>query len=303
MAIDEWDPLDEPTDAPVIGDVLDGFRMRLDENLSRLPGLAADAGTIAGYWVAAASVTGLGHLHHGLTGQDSYAFAGGTPCVTAAVTDGLGSRGSTAHLGAITAARLLCDELRDLNPRVRRGFRQQAASAIARVDQRLTDKLHRLWPNLLADDLATTAAFCSISRRDDRCHAVIGRIGDCAAFRLRGSEWRSIFPRGHGPANIVNAHLPGPTAAERAEIVRIRLDLPEVLILTTDELASDIFSSPDVRAWLAERWKKPVTIFHMLESLRYRRRGSHDDRTALVIWLTPTEEPIPSTDEGIGESA
>ncbi|WEH16158.1 PP2C family serine/threonine-protein phosphatase [Streptomyces sp. VNUA24] len=58
----------------------------------------------------------------------------------------------------------------------------------------------------------------------------------------------------------------------------------DCLILASDGLAEDAFGSPAVRAWLAERWAQPCDAAAMADSLRYRRRGSHDDRTALVVW-------------------
>lgn len=301
MALKDWDPADEPTDAPVVGEVSGGFRSLLDENPSRLPTLVADAGAIGEHWLAAASVTGLGHQHHARTGQDSYAFAAGTGCLVAAVADGLGSRPSS-HLGATAAARLLCDELRAVNPCGWWGYRHQVLNAIERVSNRLAETAERLQPRLAPHDLATTTAFCVVADGPGRRDVVAGRVGDCGVFTLQAGEWSSVFSRDEGPTNIVHAYLPGSAGTSGVETTRIRLDHHAVLILATDELANDLFTSPQIRESLAARWERPVTTFHMLETLRYRRQGSHDDRTALVVWsnAAPRQEAhVPVAEDSV----
>ncbi len=61
-------------------------------------------------------------------------------------------------------------------------------------------------------------------------------------------------------------------------------------VLCTDGLATDLRNSPGVRSWLAESWEAPGDVHAMGEALRFRRRGSHDDRTAVVISVL--ERPV-----------
>jgi hypothetical protein len=44
-----------------------------------------------------------------------------------------------------------------------------------------------------------------------------------------------------------------------------------------------------LRTWLAERWARPAMAWAVGDSLRYRRQGSHDDRTAVVVWTEPSD--------------
>jgi len=285
VTADSWTPTDEPTKAPAVGDLSTGFRCVLDTDLARLPTVIADGGSVGRHWLAAASITGLGHQHHARTGQDSYAFTERGTSLVAAVTDGLGERPKTSQLGATAAARMLCDELGDVvSPRLWWWHRQQVVAAIGRASERLEDAVERFRPDLAPRDVATTAAFCVLSSVGDRSDAVVGRIGDCGAFTITNGVWSSVFQRDEGPTNIVRACLPSPAPTRGVELKRVRLDGSAVVVLTTDELANDIFSSPSIRDWLADRWQQPATTFHMIETLRYRRQGSHDDRTALVVW-------------------
>lgn len=48
--------------------------------------------------------------------------------------------------------------------------------------------------------------------------------------------------------------------------------------------SQDLRTSAAIRSWLGERWRTPLGPYAMGESLRYRRQGSHDDRTAVVVW-------------------
>jgi hypothetical protein len=62
------------------------------------------------------------------------------------------------------------------------------------------------------------------------------------------------------------------------------------VVLCTDGLANDIRHSAQVRAWLQETWMHLVDAYGMAEALRFRRRGSHDDRTAVLVSIKPPEE-------------
>jgi hypothetical protein len=57
------------------------------------------------------------------------------------------------------------------------------------------------------------------------------------------------------------------------------------VVLASDGLAADIRLSKALRRFLDAEWRKPTSAALMLDTLRYRRQGSHDDRTGLVAWL------------------
>jgi hypothetical protein len=121
--------------------------------------------------------------------------------------------------------------------------------------------------------------------------ASLARVGDATAFVLRGSEFVEVFPDDGRPVNVVGAVIPGDMAS--AQAMTVSLDAP--LALVTDGLAIDIRTSPGVRAWLSACWSKPLGPHAMADSLRYRLQGSHDDRTALLIWPVAPAMSGPAT--------
>lgn len=274
------------TDAPQVGDHLQPLPLpRLAPTTTSLPGLRADGGLLGDRWLGAASLAGQSHLNGGSTAQDAYQFtlSDDGSLLIAAVCDGMGSRPLTSQIGAVLLASLLCEEARTVtagklaaDPRAVLGGILDAACA--RVTQVRTAGL----PGLTDRDLSCTAALALLPATGTGWAA---RVGDCAVLRLAGEAWETVFARDGGPVNMVSAALPHPTPAEVAEYAPLAEESPgDCLILASDGLAEDAFGSPAVRAWLAERWSRPCDAAAMADSLRYRRRGSHDDRTALVVW-------------------
>ena len=274
------------TDAPQVGDHLQPLPLpRLAPTTSSLPGLRADGGTLGDRWLGAASLAGQSHLNGGSTAQDAYQFtlSDDGSLLIAAVCDGMGSRPLTSQIGATLLASLLCETARTVtagqlaaDPRAVLGGVLDAACA--RVTRLRTAGL----PGLTDRDLSCTAALALLPATGTGWAT---RVGDCAVLRLAGEAWETVFDRDGGPVNMVSAALPHPTPAEVAEYAPLAEESPgDCLILASDGLAEDAFGSPAVRAWLAERWSRPCDAAAMADSLRYRRRGSHDDRTALVVW-------------------
>ncbi len=268
-------PLDLPTAAPVIGRVLPAVsRSPRPGHEPRVPDVAADGLVLGDYSLAAASLIGSGHAGNGSSRQDSYAFgldAHGRVC--AVVADGLGSR-PLSQLGA----RLLCEEV---------------VRVVATLDASQPVDLADLigYASSCAAELAEQCY--GVSSRDTACVAVVGifdgeqhrvaRVGDCTAFAFGAEGFTELFTEDGVFVNLVGtALLDGPVGdVELAEWS------PGPVVLCTDGLANDIRTSPALRAWLGERWQRPATAFAVADSLRYRRQGSHDDRTALVLWPRP----------------
>ncbi|WP_240203387.1 protein phosphatase 2C domain-containing protein [Streptomyces actuosus] len=281
-----------PTDAPRVGDPLPPLPLpRLASPTTSLPGLRADGGLLGDRWLGAASLAGQSHLNSGTTAQDAYQFtlSDDGSLLVAAVCDGLGSRPRTAQLGATLLATLLCEaggrataEQLAADPRAVLG--DVLAAACARTARLRAAGM----PGLTDKDLSCTAALVLLPAAGPGWAA---RVGDCAVMRLAGEAWETVFQRDGGPLNKVSAVLPHPVPAEIAEYAPLAEESPgDRLILASDGLAEDAFGSPAVRAWLAERWSQPCDAAAMADSLRYRRRGSHDDRTAVVVWSRPLRD-------------
>jgi hypothetical protein len=115
--------------------------------------------------------------------------------------------------------------------------------------------------------------------------ADIARVGDVSAFAADpDGQLAELFTSDDGPINVLGESLPGPVAS-RPQRVHAEAAL---LILATDGLANDLRNSPGVRSWLSEQWTRPIGPFAFGDSLRYQRQGSHDDRTAVVVWQIAT---------------
>ncbi|GAA0439523.1 hypothetical protein Acor_13910 [Acrocarpospora corrugata] len=274
--------------APTVGEVTDGFSLLLDaENAWRLPAVCADAGAVGPFWLAAASLSGLGHLQHGRTGQDSYSFAlaADGAAMIVAVADGLGSRPATAQAGAVLLTRLLCLRLAGLStPEVLAAPEDAMVTALRAANDDVRWYRDEIMPGAPDGDLATTLAFAWIPVGPGQ-EVIVGRVGDCAAVTLANRELSPVFPHGDGPLNIVQAALPCDEPDKALELVSLRLGGEDALSLMTDGLAEDVQNSPAIREWLAASWSVRCGPHQMTDILRYRRKGSHDDRTAVVVWL------------------
>jgi serine/threonine protein phosphatase PrpC len=237
-----------------------------------------DGAQVNNLHVSAASIIGASHLARGGVRQDAYNFvATEDGYLVVAIADGLGSR-SLSQLGAalfcegVTQAALgppahtprTADEL------LIRGAEYAAAAAqdFYRVRQA---------------DIAFVAAVAVLGPKapDGAQTAKIARVGDVSAFAADpGSPLTELFASDDGPINLLSESLPA-VAAPQPQTVHART---QMLALVTDGLANDLRNSPGIRSWLSQQWAKPIGPFAFGDSLRYQRQGSHDDRTAVVVW-------------------
>lgn len=111
--------------------------------------------------------------------------------------------------------------------------------------------------------------------------AVVARVGDSTAWRLRAGFLTPVFP-GQAEDLAPTAALPGNYAALQLQVLDIGDG--EVLALTTDGLARD-GRDEQVRAFLGRLWAAPPTPLEFLGSLAVRRNDRSDDRAAAVAWL------------------
>jgi hypothetical protein len=286
---------------PTIGEVLPvpQFPIPLDGTLE-LPQLRADSFQAPGFALAGASVAGSAHTTRGHGAQDAYAFyAGNTPrSVVLAVADGLGSQ-PLSQLGALAASRLAVTEvaavaskdLWDEDPS------ELLGTVINRVNRRLREL--RAWALPEADDriVSTTLALARIDRRDGETVALALRVGDSNVFVLQDSQFRPAFSAKDDATNIVGSCLPS-----KDELIPewrvFAADDARAVFAATDGLADDLGESPAVCQWLIDRWAAPCDQIRMLNALSYRRRGSHDDRTAAICWLNPESSSLESRADG-----
>lgn len=274
--------------APVVGSVqpLPVHRLGV-ATVHRPPAVAIDSVRSGDLHVAGASLIGLGHVVAGGVRQDAYGFvatAGGSLAV--AVADGLGSR-ALSQLGAsffctgvMQAAAGGCTSAAAL---VRSGS-DYAATAAKRLYQ------------LKAADIAFVAAVAVFAppAPDGARGADIARVGDVSAFALGDGELTELFAADDEPVNVVHAALPG---AAEPEVTR---SAAAVIAVATDGLAVDLRTSPGIQKWLSARWTAPLGPYAFADTLRYQRQGSHDDRTAVVIWRLTDDQAV---DAGAGEQA
>jgi Protein phosphatase 2C len=256
----------------------------------RAPAITLDAVQTGDVHVAAASVIGVSHAAAGGVRQDAYDFTTtGDGYLVIAIADGLGSRplsqlGATMFCTGVTQAAIgpgspapwAADEL------LCRGAEYAAAVQ-----------------NCCQVPSAESAFVAAVAVLPPGTGAVrtadIARVGDVSAFALDPENpLAELFTSDDGPINILGESLPGP-AASRPQRVYVQT---RILILATDGLANDLRNSPGVRSWLSEQWTRPIGPFAFGDCLRYQRQGSHDDRTAVVVWSAATDSGEEEASDG-----
>ncbi|WP_405496046.1 protein phosphatase 2C domain-containing protein [Nocardia sp. NBC_00511] len=291
------EPLPSPrelaTDAPAIGEGPAAQPLPIMSGLPfALPSVRADGGELRDRWVAAASIAGTIHQSEGTTAQDSYFFmpAQDGSALILAVTDGLGYRPCTAQVGAELLARLCCSQAAAIThaDAVTDGT-ETLVRAIEYANIQLIGIQRAQLPGWHPSDLHTTLLLCRLPLTADGGPMLFARAGDTAAYLLDDAEYTPVFAEvdREEPSNIVESPLPHPNPRDIIQVATAAMRYCGALVLTTDGLAEDITESPQTRAWLAARWTEPCGAHRMIDALRYRRRDSHDDRTALVAWLRP----------------
>lgn len=263
-----------PTAAPTIGNVRELPAPCLAAGVQyRAPTIVLDGLAVGSYYLAGASQSGTSHLINGSPRQDAYDFvltAAGRLVV--AIADGLGSR-PTSQVGA----RLFCEHVVAAGATKPDGSAQDYLVAAAAQAGAVAESAYAL----TYDDISFVAAVAVFS--SEECE--LARIGDVSGFSCHADGvFEELFTADGGSINVVAASLPSMTAPTPE--TRTTLSNGPV-VLVTDGLANDIRTSAGLRDWLGKQWRMPIGAYAMAESLRYRRQGSHDDRTAVVVWPQP----------------
>jgi serine/threonine protein phosphatase PrpC len=287
-----WDIEDLPSEAPTIGSVLPLARRDASPGVAyRATEWFLDAVTSGRLHAAGASLVGLGHHAAGTGRQDCFGvFPVGDGRLCVALADGLGSR-PAAQLGA----RLFVESVGGI---VARDDAGSAAELLLAASERVAYLATAGY--LLEPEEVGYVALVALVGADG---AQVARVGDVSGFRVSGAEFVELFEPSDEFVNLVPATLPA-TGSEPA-VEEVLVAAPDTLALVSDGLAIDIRTSEAVREWLGARWRRPLSAFAMGDTLRYRRRGSHDDRTGVVVWVNPAEatDPPPadppSADQGL----
>ena len=273
-----WD--DAPTLAPVVGNVRPPTMPELDrDNLDRMAMCSADGGKIGPWWLSAASIVGAAHHASARTRQDDYSFGLlEDDSLVAVVADGLGSHPRTSQIGATLMSRAVVTTMRQLSGDA--SIDHLLSRAVLNAQQLVVERGLQEY-QLQPKDLSCTIVACWLR---PGLPAKFVRVGDADAFTSVSDDRRfqGVFAGGEDPfVNIVRASCPS-APAEAIEVATC--DSYELVVLSSDGLAIDIEHSPAIREHLCRAWIRPTSAAAMLESLRYRRQGSHDDRTGLLIW-------------------
>lgn len=267
-----------PTAAPTLGAVRDLPDAALNPAIGfRAPTVVLDGVAVAGYCVAAASLAGTAHLVAGSVRQDAYDFIATAPgSLVVVVADGLGSR-THSQVGA----RLFCEGV--LLAAGDAAGSIPSGSALMSAGAAHASRVARSAYGLDDNEISVVAAVAIFG--GDGCE--ISRIGDVSAFAVSAQgQMDELFAADASYVNEVQSSLPG-SSSDQEERVVTRAGIVSVV---TDGLANDLRTSAAIRSWLGERWHTPLGPYAMGETLRYRRQGSHDDRTAVVVWADPITE-------------
>jgi serine/threonine protein phosphatase PrpC len=274
-------PVDLPSDAPVIGRAGSAQQGHIRPGTALKPPAVALDGTAAGsYQVAAASLIGASHVQSGQPRQDSYNFmVGRSGKLYVTIADGLGSK-AASQLGAYLFSESVLVAAADAEAEGN-DAEQDPARLLTLASARMT----RIVTDTYRLDTRTVGCVGAVAVFSEEGCA-IARVGDVSAFTLVDGDFVEAFVADAGLVNVVSASMPG-ECEDDVECVALA-PVPTV-VLGTDGLANDVRNSTTLRKWLADRWCVPHLPFAIGDTLRYRRQGSHDDRTAVVVWRTQPE--------------
>jgi hypothetical protein len=244
--------------------------------------------------VAGASMIGASHLQSGQPRQDAYNFMlGESGRLYVAVADGLGSK-PYSQLGAhlftesvlVEAARAEAEDSGGPDPGgpdpggPDPGGPDPGGPDPARLLTLASERMERIVAKTYGIDPKSAGCVGAVAVFSER-GCVVARVGDVSAFTIRAGAFTEGFPAENGPLNLVSASMP---YERESDIEVAELAPAAAVVLGTDGLANDLRNSGTLQEWLAEQWQAPHLPFGIGDTLRYRRQGSHDDRTAVLVW-------------------
>jgi hypothetical protein len=258
-------------------------------------------------------VAGTSHLIAGRRCEDSWAWArSGDSGIVVAVADGVGTAGrggEGADIAAEVASRWLALAERSGEERGGKasgepdGEAQEEpgeksgeegnGEAACRAAITAANRELAAYGGMAAAELSTTLVVATL---DSSGKAALARVGDSTAMLLgKDGAWRELFGgAGAGtedPLLGLTAALPA-EPSPCAESDSVDLTSTVALVLMTDGLAEPLRDGPGTVApafaELARRASKGnVSPLGLAEALNFSRRGAHDDRCAVLVWLAP----------------
>lgn len=252
------------------------------------PGTEADQFTAGNWVVQARSSRGSSHVHGGDHRQDSYALAmseNGRFAI-AVVSDGLGSA-RRSHFGSYWATRRASAHLaRELKADT------DVSALLREIPAIVASDMTGLASHLIAAepaDIAATLVMCVVPV-DGPAPLWLARVGDSDAMVLtENGAWASGFGGGDASAIETGTTDVLPHHPDRVEVRTIDGSKVRALLVATDGVSRVIENSPEiVGAEFAARLAEPVDPIEFQRVVDFRRRGAHDDRTAIAMWHRPS---------------
>jgi hypothetical protein len=276
---------------PEVGKVHRGWTSQVaPPGKRRVPMVVADGGYLGDCWVSAASLAGARHRHDGEDRQDAYRLlaVGGVSVI--AVADGV-STAPHASWGSTLATRAACETLGAFGEviltdviagreRPKRIFR----AVIDEADTVLRTQARQL--GVPATELATTLIVVVARMLRGELHVATLYVGDGLVARVHAGDVEPIVSDESEPGTPLETFLPLPKNA-RPTVELFTVSAGDCVVIATDGVETDLRLSHSVREWLAYRWVRPLSAVEAAHALSYRRQGSMDDLTAVV--LTPVQ--------------
>ncbi|GAA2432490.1 hypothetical protein GCM10010191_53150 [Actinomadura vinacea] len=252
-----------------------------------LSGIAADAVSVGGLTVRAASMVGPGHRceEPAQPRQDAYRLGRDTAkrYLLVAVADGM-SDSKRSHVGANVAVTALVGRLRaDLG----KGVPLDAPGIFLDASRQMAGAAHG--QGLAEDDVRAAALAAVVPVEPD---AAGGRdvwlawLADVGAWHRTGASggpgWRRIggAEKGGLDAGRLSEFLPFHPGKARHAVVRV--ERGAVLAFATDGIGDALTGR--TAEWFARRWDEPPHVAAFVQDVGYEARGLLDDRTAVVLW-------------------
>jgi hypothetical protein len=271
-----------------------------------VPDTAVDGLSAPDFELRAAAVRGVSHRHHGEPRQDAYAFDAGERWWAVAVADGVGSR-PLSHIASHAAVSAAIGSAR----RVSSGGASLVAwqevfdAASAAIEHAVNASTCAVgapansaagpWAKAADAPIrrlaaATLVVAVGLRQADGAWRVGSASLGDSRCQLLRQGRW---LPLADPPAPDPNAlpssatdALPGewPGAWRSATVTAGPGDL---VVAFTDGIGAPFGTGSGlVASTLAEWWYEPPASLEFAAQVGFLRRGFHDDRAAVGVWLT-----------------